>query len=248
MSIPLLPKTNLSTVIRIADWTPALGGDVITSATVVAASGTTTISEIEWSNTTVKFTIAGGAAGETATYTCTITTMAGQTLNETLSLFVEAAVGPYGVSSSTKATVLEMAAEELASAGYEFDHGPDEIASWLRKLDALMLTSPYDGLGYNSPSPIGTGDQLDPSGLPDKTLQTVAVALGLRISPSWGKTMSGTTHRDFVVGENAIRTMVQTIPTMPLRRGTPVGSGNKRRSIWGPFTGPWDSATVYVGA
>jgi hypothetical protein len=248
MTLPLPPKSNLSTVDRTVDWSAPLAGDVITNATVTLTAGTVTISAVEWSDSTVRFTIAGGAVGETATFANTVTTLGGQTLDEALSIYVEAAIGPYGASTTTKATVIQMAYEELASAGYEFDHGADEIASTLRKLDALMLTPPYSSLGYNAPATIGGGDQINPSGLPDVALQTVAVALGVRIAPVWGKTMSPESRAAYVRGVNELRTMVQTIPTVSLRRGTPLGSGNKWRSIWAPFASGRDSAIVYVAA
>jgi hypothetical protein len=246
MALPLPPKSNLSTVDRVVDWSAALAGDAITNATVTLSTGTVTISAVEWSDSTVRFTIAGGAVGETATFASTVTTLGGQTLDQALAIYVEAAIGPYGASTTTKGDVLQMAYEEMGSAGYEFDHGPDEIASSLRKLDALMLTDPYDKLGYSAPAAIGGSDQLDPSGLPDNALQTVAIALGIRISPSWGKSMAPVANAGFARGVNQIRTMVQTIPTVPLRRGTPLGQGNRWRAVWWPFATGRDSATVYV--
>jgi hypothetical protein len=246
MALPLGPKSNASTVDRIVDWSAALGGDLIETAVVTITSGTVTISNVAWSPTQVVFTIAGGAVGETATFLNTVTTLGGQTLDQALSIAIEAAIGPYGPSTATKATALEMAAEELASSNYEFDHGPDEIASWLRKLDTLMLTDPYNKLGYNSPAAIGGSDQLDPLGIPDSALQTVAVALGVRISPSWGKSMSPESRAAYVRGVNEIRTMVQSIPSIPLRRGTPLGSGNKWRSTYWPFARGRDQSTVFV--
>lgn len=248
MTLPLPPKSNLSTVDRTVDWSVPLAGDAITSATVTRTAGTVTVSAVEWSDSTVRFTIAGGAVGETATFASTVITAGGQTLDEALSIYVEAAIGPYGASTTTKADVMQMAYEELASAGYEFDHGADERASTLRKLDALMLTRPYAGLGYNAPAAIGGSDQLDPSGLPDVALQTVGIALAVRVAPVWGKAMSAESRAAYVRGVNELRTMVQVIPTVSLRRGTPMGSGNKWRSIWAPFASGRDSATVYVGA
>lgn len=248
MALQLPPKSNLSTVDRIVDWTAALDGDVITHATVTVTTGTVTLSNVEWSPTEVRFTLSGGAVGETATFASQITTWGGQTLDEALSIYVEAAIGPYGVSTTTKADILEMAAEELGSAGYEFDHGPDEIASWLRKLDALMMTTPYSGLGYNAPATIGHGDQLDPSGLPDISLQTVAVALAVRISPTWGKAMSAESRAAFARGKNEIATMVSIVPTVSPRAGTPMGSGNKWRSVWAPYALRGEGQTVFVSA
>lgn len=248
MALPLPPKSNLSTVDRVVDWTAALAGDVITSATVSVTSGTVTIANVEWSDTTVRFTIAGGSVGETATFAHSVTTAGAQTLDQALSIYVEASIGPYGASTTTKDDVLQMTFEELGRAGYQFDHGSDEVASALRKLDTLMTEEPYDKLGYNAPAAIGGSDQLDPSGLPDNALQTVAVALAVRFSPSWGKTMSPQSNAAFVRGVNKLRTMVQTIPTVPLRPGTPWGSGNKWRSAWSPVVRAWDSATVYVSA
>jgi len=246
MTLPLPPKSNLSTVDRIVDWTAALASDVITTATVVVSTGTVTISNVEWSDTTVRFTIAGGAVGETATFATTVKTLGDQTLDQTLSIYVEAAIGPYGASTTTKNDVLQMAFEELGRAGYEFDHGPDEEASALRKLDALMTDEPYASLGYNAPAGIGGSDLNDASGLPDNSLQTVAVALAIRFSPSWGKAMSPQSNAAFARGVNKLRTMVQVIPRVSLRRGTPWGSGNKWRSVWSPFANGMDSATVYV--
>lgn len=246
MALQLPPKSNMSTVDRIIDWTAALEGDAITFATVTVSTGTVTISDIEWSDTDVRFTIAGGAVGETATFAHSITTLGGQTLDEALSIYVEAAIGPYGPSTTTKNDILELTYEELARAGYEFDHGPDEIASALRKLDLLMTEEPYDKLGYNAPAGIGGSDINDPSGLPDKGTATVAVALAIRFSPSWGKAMSPQSNAAFARGVNKLRTMVQVIPRVSLRRGTPWGQGNKWRSVWSPFANGMDSATVYV--
>lgn len=246
MTLHLPPKSNMSTVDRIVDWSAALDGDVISTATVTRTAGTVTVSNVEWSDTDVRFTIAGGAVGETATFAHSITTLGGQTLDEALSIYVEAAIGPYGASTATKNDVLQMAFEELGRAGYEFDHGPDEIQSALRKLDALMTDEPYASLGYNAPAGIGGSDINDASGLPDSSLQTVAVALAIGFSPSWGKAMSPQSNAAFARGVNKLRTMVQVIPRVSLRRGTPWGQGNKWRSVWSPFANGMDSATVYV--
>lgn len=248
MALPLPPKSNLSTVDRIVDWTAPLDGDVIISATVTVTAGTVTVSNVEWSDTQVRFTIAGGAVGETATFASTVTTVGSQSLDQALSIYVEAAIGPYGASTTTKGDVLQMSYEEIGSSSYEFDHGPDEISSALRKFDALMLIDPYDKLGYNAPAAIGGSTLTDPSGLPDAALQTVAVALGIRISPVWGKTMSPQSNAAFARGVNKLRTMVQVIPTVSLRRGTPWGAGNKWRSTWAPLVGSWDVPTVFVSA
>jgi hypothetical protein len=228
------PKSNLETVVRYIDW-PELDGDVITGSTYTLDSGTIVITQPMRSNTQTAFTIAGGAAGETASITNTITTAGGQTLVRTVTIYVEAATGPYGVSSSTKGDLVEMAYEELGSAGYEFDHGPDEIASTLRKLDVLMASSTMPNIGYNAPSKIGGSNMLDPSGLPDSTLQAIAIELGLRIAPSWGKTMSSETRKARADGMNALRSMAAVIPKIALRRDTPMGTGNRWRSLWRPY-------------
>lgn len=231
----LAPKSNLETVIRYVDWTTELDGDAILTSSYTLNSGTITITDPMRSALQTAFTIAGGAVGETATLTNTITTALGQTLVRTVTIYVEAATGPYGVSSSTKGDVVELAFEEMALAGYEFDHGPDEIASALRKLDAMMAEASMPKVGYNAPAAIGQSDVLDPSGLPDSCLQTVAIMLGCRYSPAYGKTMSAQTRKDRNDGLNAMRTLAAKIPTIALRRGTPMGSGNRWRSLWRPY-------------
>jgi hypothetical protein len=242
----LAPKTNLSTVDRVIDWSAPLGDDYILSSLFVVTSGTITLTNPLFAYQQTEITIAGGAVGETATITNTITTAGEQTLDGTFTIYVEAALGPYGASTTTKGDVVEMAFEEMALAGYEFDHGPDEIASALRKLDALMAESSMPAVGYNAPAGIGQSDVLDASGLPDSCVQTISIMLGCRYSPAYGKTMSAQTRKDRNEGLNAMRTLVLTIPQAQLRAGTPVGSGNKWRSIWRPFVMRGDSATVFV--
>lgn len=242
----LAPKSNLAIVDRFVDWSSVLGGDIIANSTFTLDSGTVTLSEPAFSPYQTAITITGGAIGETAQITNEITTVGGQTLYENLTIYVEAAIGPYGPSTATKGTVIDMAFEELGSAGYEFDHGPDEVASALRKLDGLMADTFMPAIGYNAPAAFGGGDVLDPIGIPDSALQTVAILLGTRISPSWGKSMSAETRKARNEGLNALRTMASSIPQIPLRAGTPIGTGNRWRSLWSPFIRRGDSATVFV--
>lgn len=248
MAQPLPPKSSLETVDRFIDWSVRLDGDVITGSTFTLTAGTVTLSDQQFSDSQTAVTIAGGAVGETATLTNQITTEGGQTLAIDLSIYVEASIGPWGPSTATKGTVVDMAFEELASAGYEFDHGPDEKASALRKFDALMASPRMPAIGYNAPAAIGGSDMLDPAGIPDSALETVAIELGIRIAPSWGKSMSAETRKARNEGMNALRTMATSIPTMPLRAGTPLGSGNRWRSLWRPFARDVDSATVFVAS
>jgi hypothetical protein len=248
MAQPLPPKSSLSTVDRIIDWSPELGGDAITSTVFTLTSGTVTLSGEGFSANQTAVTIAGGAIGETAVIHNQITTEGGQTLEGDFSIYVEAAIGPWGPSTATKGLLVEMAYEEVGSAGYSFDHGPDEKASTLRKLDVLMASPVMPVIGYNAPAVVGGSDMLDAAGIPDSALQTVAIELGVRIAPSWGKTMSPETRKARNEGMNALRTMASSIPSMPLRAGTPIGSGNRWRSLWRPFVRRGDSATVFVAS
>lgn len=246
MAQPLPPKGNLETVDRIVDWSARLGDDAITASTFTLTAGTVTLSDEAFSDQQTALTITGGAVGETATIRNEITTEGGQTLVAELSIYIEASIGPYGPSTTTKGDIVELAYEELGSAGYQFDHGPDEKASTLRKLDLLMASTTMPQIGYNAPAGIGASDMLDASGLPDSGAQAVAIELGIRMMPAWGKTMSPETRRARIEGMNGLRALTP-IPTMLLRAGTPIGTGNKWRSLWRPFTRRNDGKTVFVG-
>lgn len=241
MTFPLQPKTAAEVVDRYFDWTPRLDDDYLIGSTVTVTSGTITLSNSEFTRTKSLFTVSGGAEGETAALTAVVTTIGGQTLDQDLTMYigVEAVETPFGPSTLTKGAMLELMFEELGSAGYQFDHGPDEQASALRKMDLMMSAQPFGSLplGYNAPPVAGQSDMADLFGVADQFAQTLAVALAKRYSPAWGKTMSGQSRKDYAEGLNYLITTASRIPAAILDRRTPLGSGNKWRSVWAPYAG-----------
>lgn len=136
------------------------------------------------------------------------------------------------VTTTTKRTIVDMAYEECALAGYEFDVTPEETLTALRRLDSLMAAWQAQSIyiGYNFPPALGEGDLDDPSGIPDVFLDIVVMSLAMRIAPRMGKTISAETRTELAKQMSSLRAQTAIIPERPLARGTPAGSG--RRQWW----------------
>lgn len=225
------------------DWTQRLAGDGIATSvfSLADAQGVTIVSQ---SNTPTGSTVqlSGGTDGQTAQILCTITTVAARTLEETIFLpIVSSADTPEVPATATKRQVVEMAFEEIGLAGYEFDATPQEQASALRRLDGLMAE--WKGgqsldLGYLFPASFGGSDLDEPSGLPDASINTVAIYLALRVMPAIGKSMTAETRLAMASGMQALRTYKAVIPTVPLPIATVRGAGAQKRWLRRlPFTG-----------
>lgn len=232
----LTPKLPTETVAYMADWAKELGGDIIVTFTLTVSSGTVTISEQTNFGQFIRFLVAGGADGETATLAMSVTTIGEQVLKRTLSLLVSNGVTAIVPITTTKRTIVNMAFEEIGLAGYEFDTEPEEQFSALRRLDALMAqwqASSLD-LGYNFPPAIGAGNLDEPANIPDLSVNAVAISLGMRIMPAIGKAMSNETRVALAQGMVAIRAYCAVIPNRPLPGSTALGAGSWRQPWW-PF-------------
>lgn len=221
------------------DWTSALNGDPIVSATLVITSGGATISAFAFDETTCSVTVSGGLNCVPAFFTNTVTTAAGFIYEQLIELPILATGFPVGVSTTTKQTLVKMAFEEIGLAGYEFDATPEEQSSALRRLDALMrvLQGPGNNirLNYNFPGIFGAGDLSDPSGIPDAAIDATIQQLALRIMPAIGKSMSPETRVAWALNMNALRTAFVLVPQRQIPRTTAIGSGNKPFSTWSPY-------------
>src|SRR6185312_12522495 len=113
----LVPKAPGDTVTYFADWSKQIGEDCIATATVTVTSGTVTIPEIPYTYPSfVKYLVAGGADGETATLTCTINTVGLQELTREIQLLVLADAVSVTPSTVAKRAIVEMAFEEIGLA------------------------------------------------------------------------------------------------------------------------------------
>lgn len=242
--MPILnPKQPTEVVLYELSWALAFkdSADVIQSYTLAVTAGTVTISDDWATDTAVYASIAGGVNAETATISLTVVTVLGQTLKRTYSLYVSSTAVSIDGSTSTKRQLVEVAFEEAGLAGYEFDATPEEQATVLRRLDALMLEWAGPGanlrIGYNFPQTIGGSDLDDASGVPDFAFNAVAVSLALRTYPAIGKSMSPETRVALATGMNAIRAACAVLPERSLPTNTLRGAGAKPFGTWAPYNG-----------
>ncbi len=142
----------------------------------------------------------------------------------------------------TKLDLIGSAFEEIGLAGYEYDLTPDEQASALRRLDALMAT--WNGMGirigYALPSAPGTSDINDQSGITDNAYEAVYTALAIRLAPTFGKAVSNETRIAAKRAYDALLARVMSDPPrVQLPATMPAGAGNRRfRGTIRPFLTP----------
>lgn len=142
----------------------------------------------------------------------------------------------------TKLDLVGAAFEEIGLAGYEFDLTADEQASALRKADALAAYWNTLGIriGYVLPSTPGGSDINAQSGITDNAYQAFATALGIRLAPSFGKSVSVETKIAAKQSFDALLAEMMSDPPRVQLPGTmPAGAGNRRfRGTIRPFLTP----------
>jgi hypothetical protein len=220
------------------NWIGRLQGDTIASSTLVVTDGTVTLSDVANTVNAITAKVSGGAACESAVLTNTIVTANGSTFEETITLSI-VADGSLNAMPSTaiKRIIVDMAFEEAALAGYEFDLTADELQTALRRLDGLMAEWQGQGinLNYNQPATFGQGDLDDQSGIPDATLNGAALYLAMRIFPRFNKVMKAGTRIALANAMMTIRALGSKTPLVQYRWGTPRGAGNRRFGSLSPF-------------
>jgi len=137
-----------------------------------------------------------------------------------------------------KRDIIELAFADCGLAGYEFDRTPEEQSLALRQLNALMMETPWDGLGYDQPA-YGVGQAEGGSGIPDFAINAVAQYLAIRIAPSIGVTLPAEHAKTAARSLMALQSQIATIPTVEFPGNTVRGSGHRS---WGngigyPYTG-----------
>jgi hypothetical protein len=216
------------------DWSPLLGADEIATSEIVVVSGAAVISAdaLDASNRILSVTISGGTDGETTVFRNTITTAGGFTYEETISLNVVSSEFPVGPSTARKRVLIEMAAQELRLASYEFNFTPEEYVAALRYLDGIALG--FEGCGYNSPATFGGGEVDDPSGLNDAEVPAFALLLAEACAPMVGKTLGVTATRRITQARIKLAAKYAVLPTVQLPGGYPVGAGARRVNRFTP--------------
>lgn len=140
--------------------------------------------------------------------------------------------------SPSKADIIQMAREECATAGFDFEATAEEDASALRRLQSMLAEWEDNqgiALGYNFAAN-GYGSVEDDSGIPRGALEAVSCYLALRLAPNMGKMLSSESKQAMTRSMSALRAAYQAIPPMQLARNTIRGAGSNRRWSFGtPF-------------
>lgn len=110
-------------------------------------------------------------------------------------------------------------------AEYIFDATPEELQSFLRRLDAIAAE--WDGQGIRVGYNFGTDIEAQ-SGIPDTMDDCFAVHLAIRMAPSFGKTLSADTRVAATQSFNAMLVARRVMPQVPIPGNMPIGTGMKR--------------------
>ena len=142
--------------------------------------------------------------------------------------------------SYTKRQFITAALEEIGLASYVFDLQPEQIDTARRRLDAMMADWNAKGirLGYPIPSSPQDGDLDEQTNVPDSAYEAIICSLGIRLAPSYGKTVMIETK---TVAKQGYDILLQRA-TYPLEKqlpGTmPAGAGNKPWRYDNPYVRP----------
>lgn len=227
------PKYEEEVVQYGVDWSATLAADEISTTTWEVVSGDAVIDSDDFTSQGTTVIVSGGT--ETTVFKNTIVTVGGFTYVEEATLAINDVADPAVPRTARKRVLIEMCAEELRLAGYEWNFSPEEYVSTLRKLDGICAAFP--DCGYNAPSTFGAGEVDDLSGLKDAEITDFALLLAEAAAPAIGKTLSPTSMRRIASARVRLQARYAVLPTMQLAPGTPLGSGNRRQSgSGGTFT------------
>lgn len=140
----------------------------------------------------------------------------------------------------TKREFITAAFEEVGLASYIFDLQPEQVQSALRKLDAMMATWNAKGirLGYPLVSSPDDSDLDDDSNVPDSANEAVIFNLGIRLAPSFGKSVAIETRINAKLAYDALLSIACFPVEMQLPSGMPAGAGNRiftdSKFLYGP--------------
>lgn len=146
---------------------------------------------------------------------------------------------------TTKREIIAQALEDVGLAGYDFDASPEELQSFLRRMD--RMAAEWDGIFIRAGYSMG-GDLDSESGLPDTSVNCFAVNLAVRMAPSFGKTIAPTKSAEAAAAMNALYVSLRRMPTMVYPSRLPTGTGIRRGSMTPQYFGPNDGETPGLNA
>jgi hypothetical protein len=129
----------------------------------------------------------------------------------------------------SKRQFVEASLEEIGLASYVFDLSPQQIESAVRRLDAQMASWNALGIrvGYPLPgSPQDTGLD-DETNVPDAAYEAIITNLGIKLAPSYGKTVSPDTKATAKRTYDTLLSRAAMPMEMQLPASMPRGAGAK---------------------
>jgi hypothetical protein len=129
----------------------------------------------------------------------------------------------------SKRQFVEASLEEIGLASYVFDLSPQQVESAVRRLDAQMASWNALGIrvGYPLPgSPQDTGLD-DETNVPDSAYEAIITNLGIKLAPSYGKTVSADTKATAKRTYDTLLSRAAMPMEMQLPASMPRGAGAK---------------------
>jgi hypothetical protein len=129
----------------------------------------------------------------------------------------------------SKRQFVEASLEEIGLASYVFDLSPQQVESAVRRLDAQMASWNALGIrvGYPLPgSPQDTGLD-DETNVPDAAYEAIITNLGIKLAPSYGKTVSPDTKATAKRTYDTLLSRAAMPMEMQLPASMPRGAGAK---------------------
>jgi len=129
----------------------------------------------------------------------------------------------------TKRQFVTAALEEIGMASYVFDLSPEQMESSLRRLDAMLAGWYAKGIRLGYPLPINPQDStLDQqTDVPDAANEAIITNLGMKLAPSYGKTVMPETKQTAKDTFNTLLMRSSQPMEMQLPNTMPMGAGNK---------------------
>jgi len=137
--------------------------------------------------------------------------------------------------SWTKGEIVRETFTEMGIASYEFDVGPEETVSAIRRLDIMMGEWEIRGLRLSYPQPStadGSGSDED-SNIPGYAINTVVTNLAILLAPSYGKGISPDTK---TTARKGLTVLYGQFTKSPEQQKVPMpkGAGYKGTGEWTP--------------
>lgn len=145
--------------------------------------------------------------------------------------------------SWTKRQFVNQAFDEIGLASYVFDLTAEQMASALRRLDAMLASWNAKGirLGYPIPASPEASDLDTETNVPDAANEAIYTNLAIRLAPSYGKPVANDLKANAKATYDILLSRASLPPEMQFPGTLPLGAGNKP---WATHRDPFVSDPV----